>query len=152
MKTPAASSSYTILLADDDEAISSAYQYFLEQEGYTVIPAYDGNEALAKIQKHKPDLVLLDLIMPMKNGFEVLEALNKKKLLAIVPVIVISNLGQEREVERCMELGARSYLIKADLSMSAVLRRVRQYLPAETKTTPVPLKRKAAGAGQRAKR
>lgn len=121
---------YTILLADDDEAISSAYRYFLEQEGYVVVPAHDGMEALKKIREGKPDLVLLDLIMPVKNGFEVLESLRRTGKLKKLPVIVISNLGQESEIERCMELGAASYLIKANLSMSAVLKRIRQYLPA----------------------
>lgn len=121
---------YTILLADDDEAISSAYLYFLQAAGYNVVTATNGMETLQKIKSVKPDLVLLDLIMPMKNGFEVLEALKKAGTLKKLPVIVISNLGQESEIERCKELGATSYLIKANLSMDSVLKRIRQYLPA----------------------
>ncbi len=129
MKKETVKKKQVILLVDDDEAISSAYTYFLDAAGYEVVNAYNGNEALKKVKSAKPDLMLLDLIMPVKNGFEVLEALGKTNILKKLPVIVISNLGQEGEVERCVELGAASYLVKANLSMDAVLKRVRQYLP-----------------------
>lgn len=119
-----------ILLVDDDEAISSAYLYFLKNAGYDVVTAGNGTEALRKIKSEKPDLVLLDLIMPVKTGFEVLEALQKNGTLRTLPVIVISNLGQESEIARCMELGAVSYLIKANLSIDGVLKRIKEHLPA----------------------
>lgn len=117
-----------ILLAEDDKFISMAYQAGLESAEFEVLLASDGDEALNAIKKENINLVLLDLMMPKKNGFEFLEEINKDESLKKIPVIVLSNLGQESDIKRCKELGAVDYLIKANFSMQEVVDRVKDHL------------------------
>lgn len=117
-----------ILLAEDDKFISMAYQAGLESAEFEVLLASDGDEALNVIKKENVNLVLLDLMMPKKNGFEFLEEINKDESLKKIPVIVLSNLGQESDIKRCKELGAVDYLIKANFSMQEVVDRVKAHL------------------------
>lgn len=117
-----------ILLAEDDKFISMAYQAGLESAEFEVLLASDGDEALNVIKKENINLVLLDLMMPKKNGFEFLEEINKDESLKKIPVIVLSNLGQESDIKRCKELGAVDYLIKANFSMQEVVDRVKDHL------------------------
>lgn len=117
-----------ILLAEDDKFISMAYQAGLESAEFEVLLASDGDEALNVIKKENVNLVLLDLMMPKKNGFEFLEEINKDESLKKIPVIVLSNLGQESDIKRCKELGAVDYLIKANFSMQEVVDRVKTHL------------------------
>ena len=118
----------TILLAEDDKFISMAYQAGLESAEFEVLLASDGDEALNAIKKENVNLVLLDLMMPKKNGFEFLEEINKDESLKKIPIIVLSNLGQESDIKRCKELGAVDYLIKANFSMQEVVDRVKTHL------------------------
>jgi DNA-binding response OmpR family regulator len=119
-----------IVLAEDDKFISRAYFDGLSRAGFDVIQAYDGNAALVKIKEAKPDIVLLDVIMPEKNGFEVLEELKKDDELKRIPVIVLSNLGQETDIQKGRELGANDYMIKANYSMTEVIEKIKKLLPA----------------------
>lgn len=120
---------HKILIAEDDVFISRAYKDGLEQAGFEVVIAVDGIETLDKIRTEKPHLVLLDLIMPNKNGFEVLEEIKKDDTFKKhVPIVILSNLGQESDVEKGKELGAIDYLVKADLSMKQVIEKIKQYL------------------------
>ncbi len=119
---------FTILLAEDDKFISRAYTDGLGRVGFNVIPAADGNETIAKARESKPDLILLDLIMPMKNGFEALEELKGDKELKAIPVIVLSNLGQETDIEQARKLGAVDYMIKANFSLQEVIDKIKTYL------------------------
>ncbi len=117
-----------ILLAEDDKYISRAYKDGLERAGFKVIIAFDGEEAMQKIKAEKPDLVLLDLVMPVKNGFEVLEELRIDGELSEIPVVILSNLGQESDIKKGKELGAVDYLIKANFSMKEVIEKVKEHL------------------------
>lgn len=117
-----------ILLAEDDKFISRAYQDGFTRAGFDVVLAFDGNEALAKAVSEKPDLILLDLVMPNKNGFEALGELKTNKFLKKTPVIVLSNLGQDSDIERAKELGATDYMIKADFSMQEVVGKIKEYV------------------------
>ncbi len=117
-----------ILLAEDDKFISRAYKDGFTRAGFDVVLAFDGNEALEKAVTEKPDLILLDLVMPSKNGFEALGELKMDKNLKKIPVIVLSNLGQESDVERAQELGAADYMIKADFSMQEVVGKIKEYI------------------------
>ena len=117
-----------ILLAEDDKFISIAYQDGLKRAGYEVIYASDGEEALKKAKQTIPDLMLLDLIMPVKNGFEVLEEIKKDEELKNIPVFILSNLGQESDIKKCKEMGAVDYLIKSNFSLSEVLKKIEEYL------------------------
>ena len=117
-----------ILLAEDDKFISRAYKDGMERAGFEMIIAFDGIEAIEKINREKPDLILLDLIMPDKNGFEVLEEIKMDDGLKNIPVVILSNLGQDSDIEKGKALGAADYLIKSNLSMKEVIEKVRFYL------------------------
>lgn len=116
-----------ILIAEDDTYISLAYKDGLVRAGFEVITATDGEEAIRKIKSEKPDLVLLDLIMPVKNGFDVLKEVCGSETLKCIPVIVLSNLSQESEMKEAMELGAMDYLVKVNLSMKELIDRVKSF-------------------------
>lgn len=102
----------------------SLLQRKLSQEGYEVSVARDGEEGLKAIRKTKPDLVLLDIIMPRMGGFEVMEAMAKDKELKEIPAIVISNSGQPVELDRAQKLGAKDWLIKTEFDPQEVIDKV----------------------------
>ena len=119
-----------ILVAEDDRFLRKAAEMALKRQGYTVLTAADGEEALRAAQSELPDLILLDLIMPKLNGFDVLQALKKDAPTAHIPVIILSNLGQDRDVQQAMDAGAAAYFIKTDLSLQALVQRVEETLTA----------------------
>ena len=119
-----------ILLVEDDRFLRKAAETTLKQQGYTVITAADGEEALRVARSAPPDLILLDVIMPKLNGFQVLDALKKDPTTAHIPVIILSNLGQDRDVQQAMEAGATAYFVKADLSLQELVQRVAEALAA----------------------
>jgi len=118
-----------ILLAEDDRFLRRAAEATLRQRGFTVLTAADGEETLRRARAEAPDLILLDLIMPKLQGFEVLRALKGDPATAHIPVIVLSNLGQPTDVQRTMESGAAAYFVKANLSLQDLVRRVEELLP-----------------------
>lgn len=117
-----------ILLAEDDRLISRAYEACLKTEGFEVNAVFDGDEALAAIKNKTPDLILLDLIMPNKNGFEFLEEMRANSDWKKIPVIILSNLGQDSDIDRAKKMGTVDYLIKSDSSIQQVIDRVKKYL------------------------
>ena len=117
-----------ILIIEDEEIMYSLLERKLSQEGYTVKVAKDGEEGLEEIRKEKPDLVLLDIIMPKKGGFEVMEDIQKDKNLKDVPVIVISNSGQPVELDKAKELGAKDWLIKTEFDPEEVIEKVKNQI------------------------
>lgn len=118
----------TILLIEDDKYICRAYQEGLERAGFKVSVALDGMEGWKRVQTDKPDLILLDLIMPLKNGFEFLEDLKMNKEFSKIPVIILSNLGQGSDIQKGKELGAVDYLVKTNFSMREVIEKVKFHL------------------------
>ena len=123
----------TILLIEDDPFLSSVLRLKLEKESFKVVRAADGEEALHFLteQEIKPDLILLDLILPKKNGFEVLETIRQDPLLEKLPVIIISNLGQPSDIERGKALGIIDYFVKARLSVEELVNKVKQEVKVE---------------------
>lgn len=117
-----------VLLVEDDPFLSSILQLKLEKESFQVVRAGDGEEALNLLieQRVKPDLVLLDLILPKKNGFEVLENIRQDPLLEKLPIIIISNLGQPSDIDRGKALGIIDYFVKARLSIDELVKRVKE--------------------------
>jgi two-component system alkaline phosphatase synthesis response regulator PhoP len=113
-----------ILLIEDEEIMVNLLQRKLTQEGYEISVARDGEEGLKLMMEAVPDLVLLDIIMPKKGGFEVMEVMQKDKNLKNIPVIIISNSGQPVELDRAKELGAKDWLIKTDFDPQEVLDKV----------------------------
>lgn len=114
-----------ILLVEDDKFLATALSDKLAREGFVVIKAANGQEAAAKIRLERPDLVLLDLIMPQKNGFEVLAEMKLEPLTKHIPVIVLSNLGQEADIKKAKDLGASDYLVKSDVEMKTVVEKIK---------------------------
>ena len=115
-----------VLVVDDEHAIAKALKLKLEGDGTEVVVANDGTKALEQMGSGKFDLVLLDLMMPGADGFEVLEALKKKGTK--VSVIVMSNLGQSEDIARAKKLGAKDYLVKSDTSLSEIAKKVKAVL------------------------
>lgn len=117
-----------ILLVEDDKFLRELIARKLTQEQYEVVQVADGEEALKQIGKEKPDLVLLDLILPGIDGFEVLAKIEEDVKVAAVPVIILSNLGQKEDVERGLKLGAVDYLVKAHFTPNEIIEKVKQAL------------------------
>jgi len=118
----------TILLVEDDPFLSSILQLKLDKENFKTIRAADGEEALNLLTEQgiKPDVILLDLILPKKNGFEVLETIRQDPTLEKLPVIIISNLGQPSDIDRGKSLGVIDYFVKAKLSVDELVNKVRE--------------------------
>lgn len=117
-----------ILVIEDEQVLGEVLFSRLQKEGYETYWETNGESGLKKIRELKPDLVLLDIVMPKKNGYEVLEEKAKDKKIKDIPVIIISNSGQPVEIEKILELGAKDYIVKAQFSPEEVLGKVRRYL------------------------
>ncbi len=115
-----------ILIADDEKAISKALVLKLTNVGFLVEAAMNGNEAIEKIKANKFDLIVLDLIMPEKDGFAVLEYMRDNKITC--PVLVASNLSQEDDLKRAKELGAVDYFIKSNVSLQDIIANIKKIL------------------------
>ena len=119
----------TILLVEDDKFLSNLLRNRLEKESFNVIHAVDGEEAvnILRTSPSKPDLVLLDIILPKKNGFEVLEEVKQDLEFKALPIIIISNLGQDDDLSRGKELGATEYFIKAQTSIDDLISKIKSF-------------------------
>jgi DNA-binding response OmpR family regulator len=114
-----------ILIVEDDKFLRLLLERKLKNENFEVVAAEDGEEALEKIVTEKPDLILLDIILPKKSGFAVLEEINKDENLRRIPVFIISNLGQSEDIERGKNLGAKEYFVKAGLSLEELIKKIK---------------------------
>ena len=103
----------TILLVEDDAFFQKFYATKIKEAGMSVETAGNGEEALAKLQTLRPDLLLLDLIMPKVDGFQVLQSMSQNESLKTIPVLVFSTLGQEKDIERAKSLGAKDFVNKS---------------------------------------
>ncbi len=121
----------TVLLVEDDKFLSTLLKNRLEKEGLVVTHASDGEEAVNILRSgQKPDLTLLDVILPKKNGFEVLEEIQQDPGMAHLPIIIISNLGQDTDVARGKSLGAIEYYVKAQTSIDDLVAKVKSFIGA----------------------
>jgi len=122
-----------IFIIEDEEIISELLEKKLKEEGYEVKSAKDGEEGWKLLQqsvleKTPPDLILLDIVMPKKNGFEVMQEMQKNQTLCHIPVIIISNSGQSVELTKAQELGAKDWLIKTEFDHREVLSKINRYI------------------------
>lgn len=117
-----------ILLIEDDPFLLSMYVTKFEMENFNVITAQDGDKGLKLAVRETPDIILLDLILPEKDGFEVLKGLMADEKLKNIPVILLTNLSQKEDIDRGLELGANDYLIKAHFTPSEVVEKVKKVL------------------------
>ena len=113
-----------ILVVEDDQFLSNAYKLKLTKSGFETVVASDGNEALEVLKEFKPDMILLDLIMPNLDGFSTLKALKDNSEYKDIPVIVASNLGQKEDIEKAKELGANDFVIKSKVSIEKIVQKV----------------------------
>ena len=117
-----------VLLIEDDIFLSSLLKNRLQKEGIEVLLAKDGKEALTTLKSTKPDLILLDLILPEKSGFEVMENMRSDPQFQGAPIIVVSNLGQPEDITKSQELGAVEYFVKAQTSIDDLVDRIKGFL------------------------
>jgi len=117
-----------ILFIEDEYTLQKTFGEILKPEGYEVIPALDGEMGLRLAKNKKPDLILLDLILPKVNGFEVLKKLKAEVETKDIPVIVLTNLEGIGDIDKAIELGATTYLIKADYSLEEVVEKIKKAL------------------------
>jgi len=118
----------TILIIEDDKFLRELIARKLTEEGFGVSEAVDGEEGIKKIKEEKPDLVLLDLILPGIDGFEVLSQMREESALSSIPVIILSNLGQKEDVEKGLKMGAVDYLIKAHFTPGEIIDKIKSAL------------------------
>lgn len=116
-----------ILLVEDDLALARMYQIVLEKAGFQIDSALDGQEGLEKIKNGKPDLVMLDLVLPKKDGFEVLKEMQSDNQIQ-VPVVCLSVLQQKEDIERARALGAQDYFVKTETLPQELVRRVKDFV------------------------
>jgi len=117
-----------ILLVEDDKFLSEMYTTKLTDSGFEVEVSSDGQDALTKVKEQKPDLILLDVVLPKMDGFEFLQLLKKDDSTKDILVIILTNLGQKEEVEKGLKLGANDYIIKAHFTPTEVVAKVKKLL------------------------
>jgi DNA-binding response OmpR family regulator len=117
-----------ILVAEDDKYLANAYRVKLVKSGFEIKIASDGVEALTILKDFTPDLILLDLVMPIKDGFTTLQEIKNDSKLKTIPVIIASNLGQKEDIDRGIALGAVDYIVKSDMSLEDIITKVNTVL------------------------
>ena len=115
-------------MIEEDRFLRKIYRDKLSRLGFEFLEATNGEEGLNKIIYEKPDLIILDLMLPKKNGFDVLIDIKNNKNTQKIPVIIFSNLGQESDIKRGFALGAARYLVKTDVSLSGVVEEVKEQI------------------------
>jgi len=117
-----------ILIIEDESALQKALGDFLGEKGYEITSALDGELGLALAKEKSPDLILLDLILPKINGFDVLKQLKEDDKTKAIPVIVLTNLEEMSDVDKVIGLGATTYLVKTEYKLEDVLDKIKQTL------------------------
>lgn len=120
-----------ILLVDDDSAVLQLYAVELKGKGYTVVTAADGEEGLGVAAKEKPNLILLDIMMPKMDGMALLSKLKEDADLKVIPVVMLTNFGQESMVQQAFTLGATDYLLKYKVTPAEMAEKIDQVLSAK---------------------
>ena len=122
----------TILVVEDDKFFVNIYRIKFTEKNFEVIVAMDGVEAINELQKKIPDIILLDLLMPKKDGFEVLTELKKKIEWKDIPVVVATNLGQSEDIKRALAMGANNYFVKSNVRIDEVVDTVMKTIPSSS--------------------
>ena len=117
-----------VLVVEDDMVLNKALNEFLTAEGFEVVVAIDGEEGLRMAAEAKPDIVLLDIIMPKKDGYEVIREMKADEKMKNIPIILLTNLGSVNDVEKALDLGATTYLVKADYKLEEITQKIKSVL------------------------
>ena len=118
----------SVLIIEDDQFLAKMLEQMIKSKGYRAEKASSGKEGLNKFLHHKYDLILLDIILPDIDGFELLEKIRKNKSTKETPILILSNLGQEEDINQGLRLGANDYIIKSDFSLDEVLSKIKKYV------------------------
>jgi two-component system phosphate regulon response regulator PhoB len=119
---------HTILIIEDDDFLRSLAVAKLEKEGFTVRMAANGQEGLAVLNEQTPDLLILDLMLPLVSGFDILKTLRANAATAGLKVIVFSNMGEEADIKTCLDLGVTDYLVKANFTLDELVEKIKTVL------------------------
>lgn len=120
--------SHKVLIIEDDDFLRSLAVTKLEKEGFAVTMAANGQEGLAQVTTTAPDLIILDLMLPIMSGFDVLKTLKASDTTKNIKVIVFSNLGEESDIKTCLDLGANDYLVKANFTLDELVEKIKELL------------------------
>jgi CheY-like chemotaxis protein len=120
-----------VLIVEDDPFYSNIYKTKLEKENIPAIVVGNGKDAFASLAEGHPKVILLDLVLPEQDGFAILEAIKNDEKIAHIPVVVLSNLSDPIDFKRTQQLGAKEYMVKANVSLQDVVDKVRKYLTEE---------------------
>ncbi len=112
-------------MIEDDSFLRNLYRDKLEKEGFHFVEAINGEEGMSKIINETPDLIILDILLPRKGGFDILEEMNNNEMVMKIPVIILSNLKQEMDIEEARKLGAKDYFIKTETDFAEFLESVK---------------------------
>ena len=115
----------TIMIVEDDRFLSSLIKARLEKEGFAVAQAFDGEEAIQLLNHEHPALIILDLIMPKVTGFEVMQMISINPQLDKIPIVILSNLAQDSDIQKAQQLGAKEYFIKVKVSIDDLIGKIK---------------------------
>lgn len=113
-----------IIIAEDEPVLIEMYKLYFERAGYEVLKANNGRECIDFVKKEKPDIILLDILMPRVDGWEVLKQLKTNPETKQIPILVFSNLGQTQEIQKGLDLGADDYVVKSNMTPKELLEKV----------------------------
>jgi DNA-binding response OmpR family regulator len=117
-----------ILLVEDELTLHKALKEFLEEAGFEISSAFDGEEAVALAKSGKPDLILLDIILPKKDGFEVMADLKQDKKIQKVPIVLLTNLESAENIQKAFDAGATTYLVKSNYKLEDIAKKIKEIL------------------------
>ncbi len=117
-----------ILIIEDDDFFRELLRKKISSEDFTVLEAVDGEKGIKLVKEKNPDLVLLDLLLPNVDGFEVLTQVKADSKVSSIPIIILSNLGQQEDIERALKLGAKDFLIKSQFDIDQVIEKIKNVL------------------------
>ncbi|MDO8668756.1 MAG: response regulator [Candidatus Buchananbacteria bacterium] len=127
-KKPSVKGNKMILIVEDDQVLLRVMYLFLKRRsGFAIATASDGDTALKMAQRLKPNVILLDLILPKMDGFSVLKSLKSDPMMKDIPVIVLSNLGDTGDIDKAKDLGAADYFVKANTDLAVILEKIKNY-------------------------
>jgi DNA-binding response OmpR family regulator len=117
-----------VLIVEDEQTLLKTIEFTLKDKGYEVFAAMDGEEASKLIKEKKPDIILLDILLPKKNGLEVLQDMKNDPEVANTPVLLLTNLSDEESISQGVSMGARGYFVKSDMTLEEVAEKVAEVL------------------------
>ncbi len=117
-----------ILIIEDEETLQKALAQYLQEENFDVLSAMDGEKGIEMVKAEKPDLVLLDIILPKKDGFQVLEEIKQNETTKKIPVILLTNLESIDDIQKAFDKGATTYLVKSEYKLEDIVKKINEIL------------------------